>query len=1224
MKKWLIRGVFSLFSIFILILAAVLLLLGTRNGTQFLAAQAERQLKGQLVIGSVAGTVLDRLELGDVSFTSPAGTVALGRLVLDWKSTQLFRLHFHILELVADDVSYHLGPQVLDEPEIEASEPFVLPELTLPVTITLEKGRVNDVVFLSRPEAEPLVIESVRLALFWDKSGIQLQQLGVKMAAGSLQGQGQLNPVGKYPLHLETQLETLAEALPKVQINGEYAGDLQELVVTERISGDVSADLNVRVQQVLEALSWQGDLELSELTPAIFSPEVPGKLTGNIRTTGNLQQAAVAGVLSMRDPAKSMVNWDANLDLQANLKNLSFAVNELTLKQVETSASIALQGTVDNVQHLDISMHWQDLQWPVTGEADLYSVQGELLLAGQVDAYQLTLDSEAGGAQIPSATLQLEAQGNTEQLDIARCIVNTLEGEVGMQGRVTWAPQISWQLKTDGQGINPGMQYEQWPGKLAWAIQTVGELTDQGAVADVEISSLEGHLRELPVSGSGDVRIQPNEIHINGLKLASGQAVFSAQGALGDDSTLNWHMKVADFSDLLPDAGGRLNAQGTVSGKMTRPQVAVKASAGTLVMPGFAVEHLQADGAFDLSWNEPFALELTATGLEAGGKKVNQINLHGNGTIENHFVELSASHELADLSLDLQGGYRDEQWQGQLNTFSVHGNDIGGWQLANPAKIYGSTTAAKLETFCLKREMAEVCAGGSWNSDNTKTRGEVSVDGFLLAWLSPWFPETLESLDGVFSLKGSADMADSLRADVKGAITPGSIGYLMDSGKGTLPHEGVQVALHVSDGALDAEYQLGVDSNVIRGTLRSFDLLTAPEITSAKVSGELLIDATKFDIVEALVPDVQELNGAVAVRLTLGGSLGQPDVSGEGKITLAHVLIPVAGLDLSDTNLDLVAENKDLKLQGIFNSPEGYLELEGRAVLDGGQNWPLHCTFKGENFRLVNLPDMQLYLSSDLLLEKKSDGLSLTGEAIIPRADVWLQNVPEGTASVSPDVIIIQEEADETKQTMPLQMKLKISLGKDVHFVGFGLDTFIDGQLTLVAEPEEELTGSGNIQIKQGTYRAYGQDLDIQTGVISFAGGPLSKPGVNLRATRTIGAVLVGVNAIGPAAKPRLIMFSNPVMAESSILSYLLTGSAPSDVGGGTKLSLERQINSKLLLSVGTDVKTGENEIITRYRLNRKIYVQATTATNSNAADIFYTSEFGGDSVGVVEKKETE
>ncbi len=54
-------------------------------------------------------------------------------------------------------------------------------------------------------------------------------------------------------------------------------------------------------------------------------------------------------------------------------------------------------------------------------------------------------------------------------------------------------------------------------------------------------------------------------------------------------------------------------------------------------------------------------------------------------------------------------------------------------------------------------------------------------------------------------------------------------------------------------------------------------------------------------------------------------------------------------------------------------------------------------------------------------------------------------------------------------------------------------------------------------------------------------------------------------------------------------------------------------LNNKLSISVGADVKTGDSEFIARYQLSRRIYVQTTTATSSNAADIFYTVELGGE-----------
>jgi translocation and assembly module TamB len=420
------------------------------------------------------------------------------------------------------------------------------------------------------------------------------------------------------------------------------------------------------------------------------------------------------------------------------------------------------------------------------------------------------------------------------------------------------------------------------------------------------------------------------------------------------------------------------------------------------------------------------------------------------------------------------------------------------------------------------------------------------------------------------------------------------------------------VNIRVADKGLTGDFSVGLDSNTVRGNLKSPDLLGEEGAAAAAVSADLFIDAKKFDLVTALVPDITELDAAVDAHFKVRGDLEQPKIGGKGTVLVNHILIPSAGVEFDAVKLNIIPENNGININGKLNSPDGFMDINGRVVLDAKQSWPVHCTVKSKNFRLLNSPKMKVYLDSDLLLQKKEDLFALTGELTIPKADVWLQDLPKGTATVSPDVVILQQPEKE-EPASPVEMQLKVTLGNNVHFVGMGLNSFIDGQLTLTAEPGEQLFGSGEFHLKQGTFRAYSQDLDIQTGVISFPGGPLSQPGINLRATRTIGEVTVGVSAIGPAAKPRLTTFSNPPMSESNTISYLLTGSAPSNSTSGAKLSVGRQINNRLSVSVGTDIKTGEKEFITRYRINRKIQVQTTSATSSNAADIFYTIEFDGE-----------
>lgn len=783
---------------------------------------------------------------------------------------------------------------------------------------------------------------------------------------------------------------------------------------------------------------------------------------------------------------------------------------------------------------------------------------------------------------------------------------------IGVQGNVQWTPAVTWQLSTDGKNINPGARYEEWPGKLHWLIKTRGSMEENGVVAEVTLDQMEGELRKLPIAGSGEIHMKPVNILIDGLRLSSGNAVLTAKGELSSDSKLDWLADVPDVAELLPQAGGRFSASGRVFGEMTKPKATLTLAASSLTFQEISLERLQADASVDLSWASPFSIKLSGSNLQSGENLVRQLGLEAQGTMEDHTAQLQVNHDFADLSLSLQGGYlqEKEQWQGKLKQLDISSSDLGQWRLADRTNISAGAKAAALDTLCLTRQDTDICINGSWDADNTNTGGTVEISEFPLDYLAPWYPEALTELSGVFSLTASASMKEQLQADVRAEISPGSIGYRTMKDEGNLPHEGVKLNLHVAENAVDADLLLSIDSNTIKAKLNSPDLLKTDMGSKAKIAGNLRIDAKKFDLVEALVPDIEGLDVAINSDFKIQGTLGQPLINGAGKVHLAHILIPVAGLELADSEFDIKADNKKLRLNGVLHSPEGSLAVDGGATLDSAQNWPARFTIKGDNFRLVNLPEIQVFLTSNLLLEKKKDLTRLTGTVTIPRADVLLRELPEGSETVSPDVVIIQK-AEKEEDTSPVQMDLKVTLGDAVHFAGLGVNAFIEGQLSITAEPEEQMIGSGEFHIKEGSYRAYGQDLEILTGVISFPGGPLTQPGINLRAIRQIGEITAGIYAIGPAAKPRITTLSDPPMSESNVISYLLTGSSSNDPSTGAKFSIGRQINNKLSVSVGADVKTGEREFITRYRLNRKIHIQTTTATNSNAADVFYTVELG-------------
>jgi translocation and assembly module TamB len=91
-------------------------------------------------------------------------------------------------------------------------------------------------------------------------------------------------------------------------------------------------------------------------------------------------------------------------------------------------------------------------------------------------------------------------------------------------------------------------------------------------------------------------------------------------------------------------------------------------------------------------------------------------------------------------------------------------------------------------------------------------------------------------------------------------------------------------------------------------------------------------------------------------------------------------------------------------------------------------------------------------------------------------------------------------------------------------------------------EPGESTMGAGELEVKEGEYSAYGRELEIERGKLVFNGGPVTDPGVDLRASRELPGYDVGVIARGPLRRPQLTLFSEPSLPQAQIASMLIVG----------------------------------------------------------------------------------
>src|SRR5690606_34839282 len=93
-------------------------------------------------------------------------------------------------------------------------------------------------------------------------------------------------------------------------------------------------------------------------------------------------------------------------------------------------------------------------------------------------------------------------------------------------------------------------------------------------------------------------------------------------------------------------------------------------------------------------------------------------------------------------------------------------------------------------------------------------------------------------------------------------------------------------------------------------------------------------------------------------------------------------------------------------------------------------------------------------------------------------------------------------------------------------------------------------TAEGTVRAVRGTYRAFGQRLDLERGRLVFD-GPIENPTLDIRALRKLPEVAAGVEVAGTLREPFVRVVSDPPMPENDALSWLLLGHGPREAGAG-------------------------------------------------------------------------
>ncbi|HFD86631.1 MAG TPA: hypothetical protein ENJ35_03020, partial [Gammaproteobacteria bacterium] len=420
----------------LLILLLVIGLLGyavtTESGLQQLLSLGQRFAPGELSWQRADGQLSGPLDLAGLGYRQADGlSIQVDQAALRWQPSALFSRNLAIQRLSLSGVEIHL-PRGEEKKEAAPGQPLVLPDIHLPIDISIDELDLEDIRIYPWGAEKPIVVQKVSLSALGEGDSLQLVNLDVRAPEGEVHLAGTVEPVGSYPLDLQLNWRFRHAEFGEFKGSGTADGDLKKMHLKQEVAGAISADLTAEVTDVISQPGWDVKLELSAENLGVFSPALQeSPLQASITSKGSLQQFTASGHIATAVEQTGAVA----LDFLAQGNTRAIEIEKAVLKLVDEPGEIALAGKVD-LQPLGLSLkgNWRELGWPVKSKKREYRLpKGRLTFNGDPKDFTASVSTNLEGDQLGKLRLKLDAQGKGDQLRLSALDLTSPDSKLRLQ-----------------------------------------------------------------------------------------------------------------------------------------------------------------------------------------------------------------------------------------------------------------------------------------------------------------------------------------------------------------------------------------------------------------------------------------------------------------------------------------------------------------------------------------------------------------------------------------------------------------------------------------------------------------------------------------------------------------------------------------------------------------------------------------------------------------------
>ena len=783
------------------------------------------------------------------------------------------------------------------------------------------------------------------------------------------------------------------------------------------------------------------------------------------------------------------------------------------------------------------ALNWTEARWPLVAEtAQVRSAEGRAAIEGAIDDYRATVDADLSTPDY-AGRFTLAGHGSAGHITLDPLDIQALDGSATASGTVRWSPALQLDVEAQLRQLDLAAVLPDWPGRISGRITARGGLDADNPLvfaADIADSSLRGYPLALRAEGGW----RNETLSITLAELRQGDSRLSASGTAWPQLDLRAQLESPDLAALWPALTGRAQLELSARGEPARPSVAVQGQASNLGWADAAtLAQVHLTARFDP--NGPVELDLEARDIRAG-VSIETLRTRLRGRVQDHRLSVDAQLPQGRLEIGLAGqlDLNKGAWRGALQSATVQAESVPPLTLQGPAMIAVSASQQVLESACWQSPapaQMSLCVKG--RQAGGKTAARIDLTRFDYGLIAAFLPSHWR-LQGAVAGHADLQMAAgaSPRIDIDLQTEAGGLEIGREAAMSFAPGH---IRLQEGDDGLRMDVDLPTSQGGIQIT---GDLQPAADFASRVVDAQFRARFDDLAWINRLSPEFRDLEGSLNAEVAIGGTVAAPVFDGQVALAVPQIHLVTPGITLKDVAAQLRAEpGVPAVIEATAMSGTGALALNGNINLTAS---PPEMTLRltGDQAQVADLADARVWASPDITVELGNQRLDVKGRVDIPRATITPRGFEGGTAPSS-DQVIIRADIEQADPLMDVFVNVTVALGDKVSFDGFGLKSRLTGDITARQSPGRAVTGRGEIRLIDGRYKAYGQDLSIDTGRLLFTGGPITDPAIEIRATRQPrDDIEVGVSVRGRLDKPEFALFSTPGMPQDQQLSWLILG----------------------------------------------------------------------------------